>query len=184
MMELKAMIASLFGGRVAEEMIFGVDHVTTGASDDIKRATGIARRMVTEFGFSEKLGPLLYNADQEEVFLGHSVSQQKNVSDATAEVIDQEVRRFVEEGEATARTILDEHKGDLEIIAQGLLEYETLSREEIEALLRGEAIDKSDKPTSRPRPPGRRTSVPTTDGGDEEADSGGLGPEPEPQPNT
>jgi cell division protease FtsH len=184
MMELKAMISSLFGGRVAEEMIFGVEHVTTGASDDIKRATGIARRMVTEFGFSEKLGPLLYNADQEEVFLGHSVSQQKNVSDATAEVIDQEVRRFVEEGEATARTILDEHKGDLEIIAQGLLEYETLSREEIEALLRGEAIDKSDKPTSRPRPPGRRTSVPTTDGGDEEADSGGLGPEPEPQPNT
>ncbi|MDG2321383.1 MAG: ATP-dependent zinc metalloprotease FtsH [Rhodospirillaceae bacterium] len=186
MMELKAMIASLFGGRVAEEMIFGVDHVTTGASDDIKRATGIARRMVTEFGFSEKLGPLLYNADQEEVFLGHSVSQQKNVSDATAEVIDQEVRRFVEEGEATARTILDEHKGDLEIIAQGLLEYETLSREEIEALLRGEAIDKSDKPTSRPRPPGRRTSVPITDGGDEETDSGGLGPEPEPepQPNT
>lgn len=184
MMELKAMIASLFGGRVAEEMIFGVDHVTTGASDDIKRATGIARRMVTEFGFSEKLGPLLYNADQEEVFLGHSVSQQKNVSDATAEVIDQEVRRFVEEGEATARTILDEHKGDLEIIARGLLEYETLSREEIEALLRGEAIDKSDKPTSRPRPPGRRTSVPTTDGGDEETDSGGLGPEPEPQPNT
>ena len=184
MMELKAMISSLFGGRVAEEMIFGVEHVTTGASDDIKRATGIARRMVTEFGFSEKLGPLLYNADQEEVFLGHSVSQQKNVSDATAEVIDQEVRRFVEEGEATARTILDEHKGDLEIIAQGLLEYETLSREEIEALLRGEAIDKSDKPTSRPRPSGRRTSVPTTDSGDEEADSGGLGPEPEPQPNT
>lgn len=181
-MELKAMIASLFGGRVAEEMIFGIDHVTTGASDDLKRATDIARRMVTEFGFSEKLGPLRYNADQEEVFLGHSVSQQKNVSDATAELIDQEVRRFVEEGEKTARGILDEYKDDLEIVAKGLLEYETLSREEIEALLRGESIDKSDKPTTRPRPPGRRTSVPTTDSGGEESDADGL--EPEPQPNS
>ncbi len=183
-MELKAMIASLFGGRVAEEMIFGEDKVTTGASDDIKRATEIARRMVTEYGFSERLGPLRYNADQEEVFLGHSVAQQKNVSDKTAELIDQEVRLFVEEGEATARKILDEHREDLEIIAKGLLEYETLSREEIDKLLRGETIDKSEKPTSRPRPrpPGRRTSVPTTDSGDEESDSGGL--EPEPQPNT
>lgn len=183
-MELKAMIASLFGGRVAEEMKFGSDHITTGASDDLKRATGIARSMVTEWGFSEKLGPLRYNADQEEVFLGHSVSQQKNVSDATAEIIDQEVRRFVEEGEQTARRILDEYKGDLEIIAHGLLEYETLSRQEIEALLRGETIDKNDKPTTRPRPPGRRTSVPTTDEGGEEKDEEGLGPEPEPQPNS
>ncbi|NKB44912.1 MAG: ATP-dependent zinc metalloprotease FtsH [Alphaproteobacteria bacterium] len=183
-MELKAMIASLFGGRVAEEMIFGEQHVTTGASDDLKRATDIARRMVTEFGFSERLGPLRYNADQEEVFLGHSVAQQKNVSDATAQLIDQEVRRFVEEGEKTARKILDEYKDDLEVVAKGLLEYETLSRDEIEALLRGESIDKSDKPTKRPRPPGRRTSVQTTDSGGEEPDSGGLGPEPEPQPNT
>ena len=180
--ELKAMISSLFGGRVAEEMIFGEEKVTTGASDDIKRATEIARRMVTEYGFSERLGPLRYNADQEEVFLGHSVAQQKNVSDKTAELIDQEVRRFVEEGEATARKILDEHQEELEIIAKGLLEYETLSREEIDKLLRGESIDKSDKPPSRPRPPGRQTSVPTTDSGDEEPDSGGL--EPEPQPNT
>jgi cell division protease FtsH len=183
-MELKAMIASLFGGRVAEEMIFGIERVTTGASDDLKRATDIARRMVTEFGFSDKLGPLRYNADQEEVFLGHSVSQQKNVSDATAELIDQEVRRFVEEGEKKARQILEERKDDLEVIAKGLLEYETLSRAEIDALLRGEDIDKSDKPTTRPRPPGRRTSVPTTDGSDEESDSGGISPEPEPQPNT
>ena len=184
LIELKAMIASLFGGRVAEEMIFGLDHVTTGASDDLKRATDIGRRMVTEFGFSEKLGPLRYNADQEEVFLGHSVSQQKNVSDATAELIDQEVRRFVEEGEATARKILDEHKNELEIIAKGLLEYETLSREEIDALLRGETIDKSEKPSPRQRPPGRRTSVPTTEKGGGENDSGALDPTPEPQPNS
>jgi cell division protease FtsH len=180
--ELKALIASLFGGRIAEEIVFGEKEVTTGASDDIKRATDIARRMVTEFGFSDKLGPLRYNADQEEVFLGHSVTQQKNVSDATAEVIDQEVRRFVEEGEQTARNILEDHRDDLETVAKGLLEYETLSRAEIDALLRGESIDKSEKPATRPRPPGRRTSVPTTDKGGEEIDSGGL--EPEPQPNT
>ena len=180
--ELKALIASLFGGRIAEEIVFGEKEVTTGASDDIKRATDIARRMVTEFGFSDKLGPLRYNADQEEVFLGHSVTQQKNVSDATAEVIDQEVRRFVEEGEQTARNILEDHRDDLETVAKGLLEYETLSRAEIDALLRGESIDKSEKPATRPRPPGRRTSVPTTDKGGEEIDSGSL--EPEPQPNT
>ncbi len=98
-LEIEAMLASLFGGRVAEELIFGPEHVTTGAADDIKRATGLARRMVTEFGFSEKLGPLRYSENEEEVFLGHSVTQRKNVSDATAKVIDDEIRRIVEEGE-------------------------------------------------------------------------------------
>src|SRR5438094_254908 len=97
-LEIKAMVASLFGGRVAEELIFGEDKVTTGASDDIRRATGLARRMVTEFGFSEKLGPLRYADNEEEVFLGHSVTQRKNVSDATARVIDEEIRRIVDEG--------------------------------------------------------------------------------------
>ena len=99
-LELEAMIASLFGGRVAEELIFGPEKVTTGASDDIRRATNLARRMVTEFGFSEKLGPLRYSENEEEVFLGHSVTQRKNVSDATAKMIDEEIRRIVEEGEA------------------------------------------------------------------------------------
>ena len=105
-LEIKAMMASLFGGRVAEELIFGEDKVTTGASDDIRRATGLARRMVTEFGFSDKLGPLRYAENEEEVFLGHSVTQRKNVSDATAKVIDDEIRRIVDEGERTAREIL------------------------------------------------------------------------------
>jgi cell division protease FtsH len=126
-LEIKAMLASLFGGRVAEELIFGQEHVTTGAADDIRRATGLARRMVTEFGFSEKLGPLRYSDNEEEVFLGHSVTQRKNVSDATAKVIDDEIRRIVEEGEHTARAILTSHLDELHALAHGLLEYETLS---------------------------------------------------------
>ncbi len=174
--ELRAQIASLFGGRVAEELVFGSDKVTTGASDDIRRATDMARRMVTEYGFSDKLGPLRYTDNQGEVFLGHSVTQQKNVSDATARVIDEEVRAFVEAGEETARKIIVEHRDALEIIAQGLLEHETLSREEIEALLRGEKIDKSERTPPKPKEPGRRSSVPST------GHSPGFGQEPTPQP--
>ena len=176
--ELRAQIASLFGGRVAEELVFGTDKVTTGASDDIRRATDIARKMVTEYGFSDKLGPLRYTDNSGEVFLGHSVTQTKNVSDATARVIDEEVRAFVEEGEITANKIIVEHRDQLEIIAQGLLEHETLSREEIEALLRGETIDKTEKQT-RPRDPGRRSSVPSS--GDARRNPP-FGQEPTPQP--
>ena len=117
--EIKAMVASLFGGRVAEELIFGPDKVTTGAADDIRRATNLARRMVTEFGFSEKLGPLRYSENEEEVFLGHSVTQRKNVSDATAKVIDDEIRRIVDEGERAAREILTAHLDELHALAKG-----------------------------------------------------------------
>src|SRR5208337_2116396 len=127
-MELEAMIASLFGGRVAEELIFGTQRVTTGAADDIRRATNLARRMVTEFGFSDKLGPLRYSENEEEVFLGHSVTQRKNMSDATAKLIDEEIRRIVEEGEQAARKILTDHLDELHSIAKGLLEFETERR--------------------------------------------------------
>ena len=177
--ELQAQVASLFGGRVAEEITFGPDKVTTGASDDIRRATDIARRMVTEYGFSDKLGPLRYTDNQGEVFLGHSVTQQKNVSDATARVIDEEVRNFVEAGEETARKIITDHRDQLEIIAQGLLEHETLNRDEIEALLRGEKIDKTEKSPPKPRDPGRRSSVPSS--GDSRR-TPPFGQEPTPQP--
>jgi cell division protease FtsH len=114
------------------------------------------------------------------VFLGHSVTQQKNVSDATARVIDEEVRKFVETGEATARKIIEEHRDQLEIIAQGLLEHETLSREEIEALLRGEKIDK-ERNAPKPREPGRRSSVPSS-GAESSGGGRGFGQEPTPQP--
>ncbi len=180
-MQLKAQMASLFGGRVAEEMIFGGDNVTTGASNDIQRATDLSRKMVTEFGFSDKLGPLRYNDNQEEIFLGHSVTQHKNVSEQTASVIDAEVRRFVEEAEATARKILTDNIDQLEAIAKGLLEYETLSREDVDSLIRGEGIVRNgggglDRPKEPPRP---RSSVPTS--GPKEQ-PGGFGPGPEPQP--
>src|SRR5437660_2219607 len=174
--EIKAMMASLFGGRVAEQLIFGDDKVTTGASDDIRRATGIARRMVTEFGFSEKLGPLRYADNEEEVFLGHSVTQRKNVSDATARVIDEEIRRIIDEGERTAREILTGHLDELHALAKGLLEYETLSADEIRRVIKGERIvrDVSTPAPSEESRPGRRSSVPPS------GRPSGLEPEPQP----
>jgi cell division protease FtsH len=181
--ELEAMLASLFGGRVAEEIIFGTESITTGASDDIRRATGLARRMVTEWGFSEKLGPLRYNENEEEVFLGHSVTQRKNLSDATAKVIDEEIRRFVEQGEATARRILTEHVDELHALAKALLEYETLSADEVKALLRGEEIRREDDTGGAGTAPKKpRASVPTTDGADKPGRKRPGGLEPEPQP--
>jgi cell division protease FtsH len=178
--EIKAMMASLFGGRVAEELVFGEDKVTTGAADDIRRATSLARRMVTEFGFSDKLGPLRYAENEEEVFLGHSVTQRKNVSDATAKVIDDEIRTIVDAGERTAREILTAHLDELHSLAKGLLEYETLSADEIRRVIKGERIVRETASSSpaadEPRQPGRRSSVPPS------GRPSGIGPEPEPQP--
>ena len=178
-LEIKAMLASLFGGRVAEELIFGTDRVTTGAADDIRRATYLARRMVTEFGFSEKLGPLRYSENEEEVFLGHSVTQRKNVSDATAKVIDEEIRRLVDEGEQTARDILTARIDELHALAKGLLEYETLSADEIRRIIKGERIVReatatASSPAADDSRPGRRSSVPPA------GRPAGLEPEPQP----
>jgi cell division protease FtsH len=179
-LEVEALIASAFGGRVAEDLIFGTENVTTGAANDIKMATGYARRMVTEFGWSDKLGPLRYSDNEEEIFLGHSVAQRKNVSDRTAAIIDEETRTFVERGEATARRILTEHLDDLHTLANALLEYETLNRDEIDALLRGETIQRpvpeDDEPTVDG---GQRSSVPSSGRSGKDA-PGGLEPEPQP----
>ncbi|MHA1108928.1 MAG: ATP-dependent zinc metalloprotease FtsH [Alphaproteobacteria bacterium] len=179
--ELESRLAMMFGGRVAEELVFGAENVTTGAGDDIRQATDMARRMVTEYGFSEKLGPLRYTDNQEEIFLGHSVTQHKSVSDATARIIDEEVRRLVEEGKDLAVEILTEHREDLNIVANALLEFETLSGEEIVALLRGEAISRPEEEDT-PTDSGRRSSVPETGGKSKDTDDTGL--EPEPQPGT
>ncbi|WP_374466187.1 ATP-dependent zinc metalloprotease FtsH, partial [Ferrovibrio sp.] len=147
-LELESRLAMMFGGRMAEELVFGKENITTGASNDIQQATGLARRMVTEWGMSDKLGRLRYSDNEEEVFLGHSVTQRKNVSDATAKLIDEEIRRIIDEAETAARRILTEHRDDLDKVAQALLEYETLSGDEVKALLRGEAIIRpDDKPT-------------------------------------
>ncbi len=179
--ELEAMVASLFGGRVAEELIFGPENVTTGASDDIRRATGMARRMVTEFGYSDKLGPIRYSENEEEVFLGHSVTQRKNISEATAKTIDEEIRRVVEQGEATARSIITDRLDDLHKIAKGLLEYETLSVDEIKALIRGESIVRPDH-DEPPKDAGRKSSVPTSGKTAEPPSRPGIGPEPQTDP--
>ena len=151
--EMEAKIAMMFGGRVAEEIIFGKENISSGAANDIKQATNKARSMVTEWGMSNKLGPLRYNDNEEEVFLGHSVAQRKNVSDATAELIDQEVREIVEAGENKAREVLTEHRKSLDLLAKALLEYETLTGDEVDSLLKGKDVvrkksDTTDSPSS------------------------------------
>jgi cell division protease FtsH len=179
--ELKARISMMFGGRIAEELIFGKDKVTTGASDDIKRATSLARSMITEYGFSDKLGPLRYEDNQEEVFLGHSVSQHKNVSEATAKVIDEEIRALVEAGEAEARQVLKENIDELHIVGKALLEYETLSGDEVRHLLDGGQIERGDDDddTASDR---ARSSVPSSGAaGKKDRPGGGFEPEPQPQ---
>ncbi len=178
-----AHLAVAMGGRVAEEMVFGHDAVTTGASGDIKMATEMARRMVTEWGLSDKLGPLMYIANQEEVFLGHSVAQQKNMSDATAQLIDDEVRRFVEEGETTARKILTDHEKQLHRIAKGLLEYETLSGDDIKILMEGGDLNRPEDDDS-PVDQGPSSAVPEADGHTNPGSDGAGGMEPEPQPGS
>jgi cell division protease FtsH len=128
-------IAIMAGGRVAEELIFGKDHITSGASSDIQQATKLARAMVTRWGFSEKLGTVAYGENQEEVFLGHSVSRTQNISEETARIIDEEVKRLVTQGWEEARKILTTKSDDHEKLSQALLEYETLSGDEIRDLL-------------------------------------------------
>jgi len=166
------------GGRLAEEMIFGAEKVTSGASSDIKMVTDVARRMVMEWGMSDKLGFLAYAQNQEEVFLGHSVAKSQNMSDATAKVIDDEIRNIVDSTYEDARRTLSDHRDELETLAQGLLEYETLSGDEIKALLAGEPIHRGTDDEPKPGG-GRRSSVPTTSRKGGEA-SGGMAPEPQP----
>jgi cell division protease FtsH len=181
--EITAKLAMMFGGRIAEELIYGPENVSTGASNDIQQATNLARRMVTEWGMSEKLGRLRYVDNQEEVFLGHSVTRSQTISGATAKLIDEEIRRIIEEAELKARTILTEHIDDLHAVAKALLEYETLSGDEVKALLRGEPIRVGGEDSSGPVPP--RSSVPSS-GAPARGDSGRPRPgfEPEPQPGS
>jgi len=136
----EARIATMFGGRVAEQLIYGEDHLNTGASSDIMQATELARRMVTEWGMSDKLGPLRYNENQQEVFLGHAITQRQNMSEDTAKLIDEEIRRIVTAGEKKAREVLAANRDKLDIITQALMEYETISGEEVQLLMRGEKI--------------------------------------------
>jgi cell division protease FtsH len=134
---LESQVSSLFGGRIAEELIFGVDMVTTGASNDIERATEIARNMVTKWGLSQRLGPMSYSDDEGEVFLGHSVTQHKSVSDETAHTIDEEVRSIVDRNYERARGILEEQRDKLHAMAEALIKFETIDSEQIDAIMAG-----------------------------------------------
>ncbi|MGB5716907.1 MAG: ATP-dependent zinc metalloprotease FtsH [Gammaproteobacteria bacterium] len=154
---LESQICSLFGGRIAEELIFGADKVTTGASNDIMRSTELARNMVTKWGLSEKLGPLTYSEDEGEVFLGHSVAQHKAVSDETAHDIDQEIRSIIDRAYARAEEILKTHLDKLHSMADALMKFETIDSDQIDDIMAG-------KP---PRPPADwEPSEPTAGSGD------------------
>ena len=137
---LKSRLSILFAGRLAEEMIFGKEKVSTGASNDIQVATTIARKMVSEWGMSDVMGPIAYDEPEGEVFLGYSISKRKNVSDLTAQKVDEEIRKIIDEAYQKTRQILTDYKVELDTLAMGLVEYETLSGEEIKDLLEGKEI--------------------------------------------
>jgi cell division protease FtsH len=160
----QARIAMSFGGRVAEQLIYGMDHLNTGAASDIMQATDLARRMVTEWGMSGKLGPLRYNENQQEVFLGHAITQRQNMSEDTAKLIDEEIRRIVTEGETTAREVVSSHRRELEAITQALMEYETISGQEVNTLIRGEKIVRRPDDEGPKDQAGSSSTVPTTGG--------------------
>jgi cell division protease FtsH len=176
----EARIAMSFGGRCAEQLVYGKDHLNTGASSDIMQATDLARRMVTEWGMSEKLGPLRYNENQQEVFLGHAITQRQNMSEDTARLIDQEIRRIVTEGETLAREVVTAHRRELEAITQALMEYETVSGEEVQGVMRG---DKIVRPSDDDGPKESGSSAVPTAGGRlrprGEPGTGGMEPQPQ-----
>ncbi|QNM82459.1 ATP-dependent metallopeptidase FtsH/Yme1/Tma family protein [Sphingomonas sabuli] len=156
--KMYANLAVSMGGRVAEEVIFGYDKVSSGASSDISYATGLARDMVTRWGMSDTLGPLQYAEADEEVFLGYNVNRQRQMSNETAQLIDKEIRRIVDEGYERAKTLLEQHRDELETLAQALLEYETLSGDEIKKLIAGDTIERGGK--SGPEIPTAGSSIP------------------------
>jgi cell division protease FtsH len=168
--QMTSRLAIMMGGRVAEEMVFGREKVTSGAASDIEQATKLARLMVTRWGLSDKLGTVAYGENQDEVFLGYQVSRQQNISEATAQTIDAEVRKLVEAGNAEATQILTEKRSDLEVLARGLLEFETLTGDEIKDLINGkrpvrESVIEPTTPRSSAVPPaGKPRSAPPPSG--------------------
>ena len=155
---LQSMLAGLFGGRVAEILIFGHDRVTTGASNDIERATEIARNMVTKWGLSEKLGPLTYGEEQGEVFLGRSMTQRQEVSDETNNLIDKEVRRIVDEAYSTAEQILTDHADHLHAMSDALMKYETIDQHQIKDIMSGKAPQPPEGWEEEPKQPNKDDS--------------------------
>jgi cell division protease FtsH len=150
-------LAIMMGGRVAEEIHFGKENITSGAASDIDQATKLARAMVTRWGFSDKLGNVAYGDNQEEVFLGHSVARTQNMSSETQQIIDDEVRRLIDEAYSTATSIITRKKKAWTAIAEALLEYETLTGDEIKQIIAGE---KPSRDLGDDTPPSRGSAVP------------------------
>ena len=174
--EMESRLAILMGGRVAEELKFGKENVTSGASSDIEQATKIAKAMVTQWGLSDKLGPIAYAEDEGEVFLGQSIARSNSISPETAMVIEQEIRRIVTEADQTARTILGEtNREDWIKLSEGLLEYETLTGEEIKRLIAGEKVVREDPAAAAPTP----SSVPSAGKGATDTGDAGIGEAPQ-----
>ena len=173
-------LAILFGGREAEILKFGPENVTNGATSDIQMATRLARSMIMEWGMSDKLGRVRYQGNEQEVFLGHSVTQTVNMSEDTALLVDSEIRQLIEDGETTARRILTEKQSQWEMIAKALLEYETLSGDEIRDLLNGKPPVR-DFTANDDKPPRPSSAVPATGKGrrSPEPDTGGMEPQPQ-----
>ena len=147
--QMLSRLTIMMGGRVAEELKFGYDEVTSGASSDINAATNLARAMVTEWGLSDVLGPIRYSENSNEVFLGRAVTQNQNMSEETARLVDAEIKRLVTDGYEEAKKILQKHKKDWETLAKALMEYETLTGDEIKEILAGKEVDKNkDAPVS------------------------------------
>ncbi len=169
-------LAIMMGGRVAEELKFGKENITSGASSDIEQATKLARAMITQWGFSDELGRVAYGENQQEVFLGHSVAQSKNISEETAQKIDQEVRKLIDDAYDSAMKIIKRKKKDWESLSQGLLEYETLTGDEITDLINGKPPNRDE---DAGKPPSRGSAVPSagaTKKGDEP--DGDMEPQP------
>jgi cell division protease FtsH len=133
--KLDSMISSLYGGRIAEELIFGWEQVSTGASNDIERATELARNMVTKWGLSQRLGPLAYSEEEGEVFLGRSVTQHKSVADETSHTIDEEIRAIIDRNYERAEKLLKENMDILHTMSAALIKYETIDKSQIDDLM-------------------------------------------------
>jgi cell division protease FtsH len=160
-------IAVLFGGRIAEELF--MNQMTTGASSDFKRATDMARRMVTEWGMSDKLGPMVYSENEGEVFLGRQVTQHQNMSEDTLRAVDHEVRRIIDEQYTLARRLLEENREKVEVMTKALLEWETIDAHQIEDIMSG-------RPPRAPKPVAVAPKAPPPN------DGGSRGTEPTPNP--
>ncbi len=174
--QMTSRLAIMMGGRVAEELVFGRDKVTSGAASDIEQATKLARMMVTRWGLSNELGTVAYGENQEEVFLGYSVARQQNISEATARKIDSEIRRLVESGYQEAHDILTANRNELETLAKSLLEFETLSGDEIKDLLNGKRPRRES--VIEPAAP-RSSAVPTAGKPRPRPETGGMEPQPQ-----